>query len=373
MDAPVVIIGAGLSGLRAATELQLRGVPCIVLEARNRIGGRILSLGPNAPDDLRARYDLGPAWFWPDMQPRMARLIAELELTAFPQHTHGAVLVERFRLEPVQRYERGINAEPRSMRISGGMQTLADALASQLPHGAVRLGFQVTEINESEGGLEVRAVGPQGSATFRSEMVILALPPRVAASAISFGPSLPDRLLAAMETTSTWMAGHAKVVVSYELPYWRERGLSGTASSFVGPLAEIHDASAFQGRPALFGFVGVASADREAMGVDRLRAACLSQFARLFGDEAASPDASFVMDWAQDPFTATAADIRPGGHPWFDPSSIEDLLGRKIIAAGSETAGEHCGYLEGALESADRAVRACLELLLRRNVASAVR
>ncbi|TYP73067.1 monoamine oxidase [Paenibacillus methanolicus] len=43
MNDPVVIVGAGLSGLRAASLLTSQGIPCRVLEARDRIGGRVLS------------------------------------------------------------------------------------------------------------------------------------------------------------------------------------------------------------------------------------------------------------------------------------------------------------------------------------------
>jgi monoamine oxidase len=43
-DADVLIIGAGVAGLAAAYELSRAGVNVIVLEARDRIGGRIYTL-----------------------------------------------------------------------------------------------------------------------------------------------------------------------------------------------------------------------------------------------------------------------------------------------------------------------------------------
>ncbi|HTU61223.1 MAG TPA: FAD-dependent oxidoreductase, partial [Polyangiales bacterium] len=43
-NADVLILGAGIAGLAAARALSERGVRCVVLEARDRIGGRIHSL-----------------------------------------------------------------------------------------------------------------------------------------------------------------------------------------------------------------------------------------------------------------------------------------------------------------------------------------
>ncbi|MDE2344183.1 MAG: NAD(P)/FAD-dependent oxidoreductase, partial [Betaproteobacteria bacterium] len=119
MHVACAIVGGGLSGLHAASLLHRRGVDCCLLEARQRLGGRILSVQGAGAD---ARFDLGPAWFWPDMQPRLRQLVDELGLAAFEQQTRGAILVERFKLEAPQRYERGFNTEPRSMRLQGGMQ-----------------------------------------------------------------------------------------------------------------------------------------------------------------------------------------------------------------------------------------------------------
>ena len=84
-DVHVVIIGAGLSGLRCAQLVQERGVPCIVLEARGRVGGRLLShRGPS-----EEAFDLGAAWVWPETQPRVVRLATRLGLELFPQHVEG--------------------------------------------------------------------------------------------------------------------------------------------------------------------------------------------------------------------------------------------------------------------------------------------
>lgn len=57
----IVIVGAGLSGLYTASLLTAQGIPCILLETRERIGGRVLSSEVADRPDL-GRFDLGPTW-----------------------------------------------------------------------------------------------------------------------------------------------------------------------------------------------------------------------------------------------------------------------------------------------------------------------
>lgn len=62
----VAIIGAGLAGLSAARRLQQAGVEFVLVEARDRLGGRILTAGENGPPSEDG-FDLGPSWYWPHM------------------------------------------------------------------------------------------------------------------------------------------------------------------------------------------------------------------------------------------------------------------------------------------------------------------
>ena len=54
-------MGAGLAGLFLAYRLERAGVDYLVVEARDRLGGRVLSLPLQASDGQTDQYDLGPA------------------------------------------------------------------------------------------------------------------------------------------------------------------------------------------------------------------------------------------------------------------------------------------------------------------------
>ena len=68
-----VVVGAGASGLHAASGLCARGFSVRVLEARERVGGRLLSL-PFAD----TRLDMGATWFWQGER-RVAALIGSAD------------------------------------------------------------------------------------------------------------------------------------------------------------------------------------------------------------------------------------------------------------------------------------------------------
>lgn len=354
MRTTVAIIGGGLSGLYAASLLHRQGVECLLFEARARLGGRILSVDGSAPG---MRHDLGPAWFWPDMQPQLRQLTHDLGLQAYEQHTVGAILVERFQLEAPQRYERGLNSEPRSMRLAGGMQALVDGLAATLPQHIIQCDAPVTAIREGKDGLFQVDAGAEGALRIAAEQVILALPPRLLVR-IVFDPGLPESVVQWCRATPTWMAGQAKCLAVYDKPFWKSRGFSGTASSFLGPMMEIHDASTPEGSHALFGFMGLSARARQALGQEALKQAALAQWARLFGAEALHPVAVHVADWALEAQTATVADWEPPSvHPAFGlPPDLALHRDGRLLLAGTEAAQNQGGYLEGAIEAAQAAV-----------------
>lgn len=354
MHSSIIIVGGGLAGLTVARFLHKAGVGFLLLEARDRLGGRILSAdatGRPAADG----FDLGPSWFWPGMQPQLAALVAELGLPVFAQASEGDIIFQRSAHESPQRFP-GMRQEPPSMRVAGGSGALIAALAADLPADSFLLDARVTQLALNEGGVELHFVRSNGAQKLHASYVVLALPPRVAEATISFAPALDAQTARRWRGTPTWMAPHAKFFALYERPFWREAGLSGAAQSMVGPLVEIHDATSASGAAALFGFVGVPAGQRRQAGRDAIIAASIRQSAALFGPQAASPVAALYKDWADDPLTATAADAIATGHPVADRQPwIGGEWGRHVLLAGSETSMSEPGYLAGAVEAGERA------------------
>ncbi len=338
----LIIIGGGLAGLALAANAARAGADIVLLEARDRLGGRVLTHQTGA-----GRYDLGPAWIWPGMQPRLRALVAQAGLHTYPQHEAGGLMFEDAS-GAIQRFARSFGQEPPSLRITGGISALIDVLSAGLTADQIKLSMPVERLSLAADHVRVRTE----SSEFTARHVALAMPPRLAA-ALTFEPALPRALQAHLQSVPTWMAGQAKALAIYRTGFWRDIGLSGSAMSQIGPLGEIHDASLpGADEAALFGFFAWSPAQRAAQQ-DMLADAVCAQLARLFGPSAALPEALVIRDWATDHWTSTSLDHAPlREHPTYRPLDWPRPWGDRVLLAGSESTADFGGYLEGALAAA---------------------
>lgn len=340
----IVIVGAGLSGLIAARQLVRAGLTVRLLEARDRPGGRILTVTPAAG----GAFDLGPTWFWAEHTP--VRALAEaLGIAPFIQFESGAALYDHGPGRPPQSFQPNWTS-PISYRLAGGMQSLVDQLVAALPPEALCLQTVVRRVTRRDTGLLLET----SAGDYHADQAIIALPPQLASRAISFTPPLPAPLQAAMQATQTWMGQAMKVVLVYPEPFWRARGLSGLAISHSGPVAQWHDATPLEDTPGgLFGWVNNHSPARRLSRAER-QAAVIAQAERLFGPAAAAPLHYAECDWSREPYTHASpgqlmAEIEQPvyGQPLLQAAYFDG----RLHWAGAEVSPRYGGYLAGAIEA----------------------
>lgn len=184
------------------------------------------------------------------------------------------------------------------------------------------------------------------ASTLRASHVVLAVPP-AAARAIAFTPPLPPAAAAALSASRAGPV--VKVVATYARAFWRDAGRSGEAYLRPGVVRATADACTPDGVPALSAFVVASEAaawapDRAARVLDDLR--------RLFGDDAAHPTDLGFHDWGADPLAhGCVAGLPPGarsaGAAWRGPHA-------RLHIAGTEAAHRWPGFMEGAIDAAER-------------------
>ena len=144
LRADVVVVGAGLAGLTAARDLTAAGREVLVLEARDRVGGRILNHQVDGGIVEVGGQWLGPAVDIPASDPttggvrgqkRVAALARELGVRRFRSYDRGAYVDYRSDL-PVQRttYEGRVPTHDPAATVEAA-KALAqlDAMAKQVP------------------------------------------------------------------------------------------------------------------------------------------------------------------------------------------------------------------------------------------------
>lgn len=410
----VVIVGAGFTGLSAALELKKAGIDFVLLEARDRVGGRVES----RQNGLGERIDSGGQFLCEDMPELMAlvaargKTLVETYLDGdFITHpamsaqqagrTYHAAMAIRERMNEIdpddasiagltvadwlacQRDTVDVKAAFRSMieglwclalekmplwhlidndrRITNEvpelqyflgetMQSLAEDLAGDLGDW-VRLAEPVTRVEHGPYG--VRAVSPNG--VIEARAALIALPPATA-SRLDFSPALPAMLAKALDV---WDSGAViKLLVRYPKPFWRERGLSGMVMWRDVPGLFACDASKDADHAALVVFIGGPLALRwHEFGDAALLAEVKARLVEALGLEAAAIIDFSHRDWTRDRWSGGAySDL------------IVDVTAtdaeRRILAgapllyfAASELSPSFPGYVEGAIVAGRIAAR----------------
>ncbi len=452
----VCVVGAGYAGLSAARAIAAAGRSVVVLEARDRVGGRVHSI----PAPGGQWFDVGGQWVGPT-QDRLLALTREVGIKTFKTYNTGenvylrdgvrtryatngplgaiptdagapeagaAIVALNDMAQSVPRvapWKAGRAAEWDSMtfatwrdanvatpagrflldvgiqsvfsvesrdisllfvlfyiaaagndstpgdfnrllNVTGGAQEERFVGGAQGPPlkvaaalgNRVRLSRPVRRITDAGGALVVET----DRGNVRAHRAIVAMAPAMCAR-IDYAPALGSQR---DQLTQRYPMGLTiKCQAVYPKPFWRAEGLTGQAVGDADPVGITFDNSPPGGEyGVLLGFIeGSAGRRFSERPAPERKAAVLASFARYFGEQALKPTEYVERDWSAEEWSRGCyVGVAPPGVLLDYGEHLRKPSGR-IHWAGTETATLWNGYMDGAIQSGERAAGEVLKLL----------
>lgn len=227
-----------------------------------------------------------------------------------------------------------------------GMRGLADGLAVELG-SRIRLGHRVLSISREDSGVTVRTA----AGAFRAAKVVVTVPAPMCAS-ITYQPPLPPERAGLAD--STYMGSVYKAIAVYQRPFWRQ-GKGGELIVLDGPGSGVFDTSPPGGPGHLCVLIGGPAARQlDDLSADERRRTVLEPLIGQIGPEVLQPVSWHEKSWHTDEYVGGGYMVLPIA------GSLDGLLPLpsapigNIHWAGTETASDHPGYIDGAIESGIR-------------------
>ncbi|XP_077987730.1 amine oxidase [flavin-containing] A-like [Glandiceps talaboti] len=444
----VIVLGAGISGLVSALRLSDNGLNVKVLEARDRVGGRIYTLKGDSFDYV----DVGAAYLGRS-QHRIIELAEELEVETYLMSEEGDEIIYTVgkrmitNVDDIPRWSNPIAwmdcnnlfwnidrmaqqvpldapwefsmanewdsmtceswfksmcwtkqtkayadilvrvefaVEPsdlsllfflwyfkaaggvkkihlledgaQEMKFVGGTQQLCEKLMERIGRENVKLSDQVIKVKNRNDDVIVSTASGKN---YKAKYVVSTVPPNLL-SRITFHPSLPSSRIQLIQRMP--MGSCIKTFTYYKESFWSKKGYSGTVLS-DGPLLALDDTKPDGSHPALMSFLNGDWGRKLARESQETRKRVLCEmYAEMFEtDEALHPVEYIDYNWMAEEYSGGCyvCALPPGVLTRFG-QELRRPIGR-IHFAGTETATVWAGYMDGAVQSAERAVQEVLE------------
>lgn len=419
----VIVIGAGVAGLAAAHHLHEAGVQVLLLEGRDRIGGRVWTDRTWADIPL----DLGASWIHGVRGNPIAQLASELGVETVTTDYDNLVLYDwdGRRITPSEQAElekwveqlltaaadlgeelendislqEGINqvlaGEPltatRQRQLNYALNTLIEhEYANDISQMSLRYWDEDEEFPGDDvlfpGGydwlVQVLAVGLDirlnqvvsqviydqngvrvitNGGEFAAAQVIVTLPLGVLQhGAVQFRPPLPQTKQDALQKLGFGVLN--KLYLRFPTVFWdKEADLLGYMAANKGEWAEYVNMYRVIGQPILLCFNGgTYGLAIEKMGDEAIVAAAMHTLRTLYGPDIPAPTDWLITRWGADPF-ARGAYSSPGvGARNWDRDLLAEPISGRVFFAGEATIANYSATVHGAYLSGQRAARQIL-------------
>jgi len=412
----IVVVGAGIAGVAAARALQQAGNEVVVLEARERIGGRIRTtraLGP--PVDLGASWIHGPRgnpltrlarrygvrteptrYDTASLRDARARALGEARVLAGERQ--GERLIDALSdlqgeldadipiskgldevgrpldaLDPIVRWylasevENNYGGDLATLSLAafgedeellGGDELVVSGfgrIVAGLARGLdIERGQQVEEISHSDDGVEVVT----SDDIFEGDRAIVTLPLGVLkAGSVRFSPQLPRRKRNAIERLGAGVLD--KVALRFPERFWPYGPhYFGMLPAVGGDLIDFLNVAVYSGEPILVGFAGGSAAARlEELEDAEVVENALTTLTRAFGSGVPEPERAIVTRWAGDRFSRGSYSNVPVGASYADYRALARPVGETLLFAGEATSATYPATVHGAYLSGLREAR----------------
>lgn len=404
----IIIVGGGISGLAAARELG-KHLDVILLEARDRLGGRILTDHSwPAPQELGAQVvhgftgnpigsiarglrlkvklsDYGDACLFKGQSPLPMALLKRYEknfdacmrsipdyFSPFKKDTSILLSLKRkagsripkdifnwimdsqvifsgedFEGQSARYYEQDNDCPGPNVFFEKGFDQVLKAFEN-MRGVKVRLNQRVTEVSLTDEGAAVTANGK----VIRADYVLVTLPLGVLKSGrIKFRPRLPAWKQEAIARMGMGVLN--AVYLQFDRVFWPE------GHSFIGmtegTFSRFTDKFHLQKVPVLAGLIGGSAARKlEKLTDVEITRKAMKQLRKVFGADIPEPSRVKVMRWNSDPFSMGSYSHIPVGSSPADSALLAEPLKDRIFFAGEAANKDYPGTVHGAYLSGTR-------------------
>jgi monoamine oxidase len=415
-QANIIIIGAGIAGLAAARQLKSSGFQVTVLEARNRLGGRIYT-----DRNLGVPIDLGASWIHGINGNPIAKLARDFNIKTqktdydniYVYGSNGKQLTEqqidsseslfetimqqakavaekldkdisvaeavkrvlvKEKLTPAQQnnlrwqlnsnivIETGTDLDKLSIwewdedEAFGGDDYLFpggyDRIIQNLAQG-IDVKLQQTVRSIDYGNRGVSVTTDKGN--FQADVALITLPLGVLKSRnISFSPTLPQNKQSAIERLNVGVLN--KVALKFPKVFWQQNNdLLGYASSQAKDFSEFLNWRRYTNAPVLIALTGGSFArSLEGISETEVGEKVMQLLRKLYGNSIPNPEVVLRTNWGADPFAFGAYSTVPVGSKKSDRSILAEPVAKRLFFAGEATSKEYPATVHGAFLSGIR-------------------